>query len=126
MYGQLNTTIKKKLNPLVILSKFLIYGVGFNKKIMNSYSCSDGTRLKQSVIDRLITKAKAEKIRQFVDDNGYIFCEECGISSGTYLDCSHDISVKKAKEIGKTELCFDVNNITILCRKHHKDRDKLN
>ena len=72
MYGQLNTTIKKKLNPLVILSKFLIYGVGFNKKIMNSYSCSDGTRLKQSVIDRLITKAKAEKIRQFVDDNGYI------------------------------------------------------
>jgi len=125
MYGQLNTTIKKKLNPLVILSKFLIYGVGFNKKIMNSYSCSDGTRLKQSVIDRLITKAKAEKIRQFVDDNGYIYCEECKVSNAFKFDCSHDLSVKKCKEQGKTELAFDVKNITILCRKCHQIKDKL-
>jgi hypothetical protein len=93
---------------------------------MNTYKCSDGTRLKQSVIERLITKAKKEKIRQQFDEHGYNFCQQCGVSNGTYLDCSHIVSVKKAKENGNTELCFDVENIDILCRKHHKDRDKLN
>lgn len=92
---------------------------------MNSYKCSDGTRLKQSVIDRLITKAKKQKVEQQFDEFGYNFCEECQISSGTYLDCSHDVGVKKAKEIGETELCFDVNNITMLCRRCHQIRDKL-
>ena len=92
---------------------------------MNTYECSNGTRLKQSVIERLITKAKKTKVEQQFDENGYNFCEECGISSGTYLDCSHNISVKKAKEIGETELCFDVNNISMLCRKCHQIHDKL-
>lgn len=92
---------------------------------MNSYQCSDGSRLKQSVIERLITKAKAEKVRTQFDDYGYNFCEDCKISSGTYIDCSHDISVKKAKETGRTELAFDVNNITMLCRKCHQIKDKL-
>lgn len=92
---------------------------------MNSYSTSSGERLKQSTIDRLITKAKAEKLRQQFDDHGYNHCEVCGISSGVYLDCSHKISVKEAKETGRTELCFDVNNIDILCRDHHKERDGL-
>jgi len=92
---------------------------------MNSYQCSDGSRLKQSVIDRLITKAKKQKVQSQFDDHGYNFCEECGVSSGTYLDCSHDVSVKKAKDQGKTELCFDVNNITMLCRKCHQIKDKL-
>ena len=92
---------------------------------MNSYECSNGTRLKQSVIDRLITKAKAQKVREQFEDYQHNFCEECGISSGTYIDCSHDISVKEAKESGRTELCFDVNNITMLCRKCHQIKDKL-
>lgn len=93
---------------------------------MNSYSTSDGSRLKQSVIDRLITKAKAEKVRQQFEDYGYNFCEKCGISNGTYIDCSHNISVKEAKETGRTELAFDVNNITMLCRSCHQKKDKLN
>ena len=93
---------------------------------MNTYKCSDGTRLKQSVIERLITKAKRYKVQQQFDEHGYNFCEECLISSGTYLDCSHDISVKKAKENGETELCFDANNITMLCRRCHQIRDGLN
>ena len=92
---------------------------------MNSYSTSDGSRLKQSVIESLIKKAKAEKLRQMQDEYGYIFCEVCGISNGTYLDCSHDISVKEAKESGCTELAFDVNNITIRCRKCHQIHDGL-
>jgi len=92
---------------------------------MNTYQCSDGTRLKQSVIERLITKAKREKLRQFIDENDYIFCEECKTNNSFKFDCSHDLSVKKCKEQGKTELCFDVNNITILCRSCHQIKDKL-
>ena len=92
---------------------------------MNTYKCSDGTRLKQSVIERLITKAKKEKLRQFIDENDYIFCEECKINNSFKFDCSHDLSVKKCKEQGKTELSFDVNNITILCRTCHQIKDKL-
>ena len=92
---------------------------------MNSYSTSNGERIKQSVIESLIRKSKAQKLRQQFDEYGYNFCEECGISAGTYLDCSHKISVKKAKETGRTELCYDVNNIDVLCRKCHQKRDKL-
>ncbi|WP_233901399.1 hypothetical protein [Tenacibaculum piscium] len=59
------------------------------------------------------------------DEYGYNFCENCKRSNGTYIDCSHDVSVKKAKEIGKTELCFSVDNITMLCRDCHKKKDGL-
>ena len=92
---------------------------------MNSYASSDGSRLKQSVIESLIKKAKKEKLRQQYDDAGFNYCEDCGVSNGTYLDCSHNISVKKAKEMGKTELCFDVENIKIRCRNCHQIHDKL-
>jgi hypothetical protein len=92
---------------------------------MNSYRCSDGTRLKQSVIERLIKKAKAEKLREQFDEHGYNFCEQCNISSGTYLDCSHTESVKSCKENGRTEKAFDVDNIKIRCRKCHQIHDKL-
>lgn len=91
---------------------------------MNSYSTSDGSRLKQSVIDSLIRKAKQQKLKLQFEESGYNFCEDCGISSGTYLDCSHDVSVKKAKESGRTELAFDIYNITIRCRKCHQIHDK--
>jgi len=91
---------------------------------MNTYSCSDGSRLKQSVIERLIIKAKAEKVRQQFDEFDYNFCEDCGISNGTYLDCSHDESVKSCKENGRTEKSFDVDNITMRCRKCHQKHDK--
>lgn len=93
---------------------------------MNSYKTSNGERIKQSVIDSLIRKAKAEKVRQQFDEHGYNFCENCGISNGTYIDVSHRISVKEAKETGRTELCYDVNNLDMLCRSCHQKRDKLN
>ena len=91
---------------------------------MNTYTTSTGERLRQSVIDSLIRKAKAAKLQEQHDEHGYNHCEDCGISSGTYLDCSHDIGVKDAKESGRTELAFDVNNITIRCRKCHQIHDK--
>lgn len=91
---------------------------------MNSYRTSDGERLKQSVIESLITKAKKEKLKEQFNEFNYNFCEDCGISNGTYLDCSHDKSVKWCKDNGKTELAFDVNNITIRCRRCHNIHDK--
>jgi len=92
---------------------------------MNTYKTSTGERISKSKIDKLIRKAKSEKVREQFNDFGYNFCEQCGISSGTYLDCSHDISVKKCQEDGKSERAFNVKNLTILCRKCHQKKDKL-
>jgi 5-methylcytosine-specific restriction endonuclease McrA len=94
---------------------------------MNTYSTSDGKRFTQSQIDRKIHQAKAEALRLQYEDHGYNFCEECGNNgTGTRLDCSHDISVKKAKENGQSEHAWNPVNITILCRTCHQEKDKLN
>ena len=94
---------------------------------MNTYSKSNGERVPQKEVDRLTREAKRQKLQSQKDEHGYNFCEECGINEiHAILDCSHDISVKKAKESGRSELCWDVNNITILCREHHQIKDGLN
>ena len=93
---------------------------------MNHYKTSTGESVSQSVIDARITKAKKIALENKFEEHRYNFCENCGISSGTYLDCSHDISVKKAKENGMTEQCWNPGNITILCRKCHQEKDGLN
>jgi primosomal protein N' len=93
---------------------------------MNSYQMSNGERVLQSTIDTRIKKAKATALKLQFEDHGYNFCEQCGRSTGMPLDCSHDISVKKAKENGQTEQCWNVGNITILCRKCHEEKDGLN
>jgi hypothetical protein len=92
---------------------------------MNTYKTSNGERIEQSKIEVLIRKAKEQKLKQQFNEFDYNFCEHCLVSSGTYLDCSHKISVKEAKESGRTELCYDVNNLDVLCRKCHQVRDKL-
>lgn len=91
---------------------------------MNTYSTSYGVRLKKSVIDRLIRKAKAYKLETQFDQFGYNFCEDCKASGGVRLDCSHDISVNECQKTGRTELAFDADNITIRCRECHKKHDK--
>lgn len=94
---------------------------------MNTYSTSTGERFTQSQIDAKIKKAKAEALQNQIDNYDYNFCEQCGKNgSGTYLDCSHEISVKRAKEEGKTEQAWNVKNIVIRCRKCHQKHDKLN
>jgi hypothetical protein len=92
---------------------------------MTTYSTSSGERFKKSVIDVKVKRAKATKLEEQLDEYGYNFCEVCHKSSGTYLDCSHDISVKTAQETGHTELAWDVNNITIRCRLCHQKHDNL-
>jgi len=93
---------------------------------MNTYSCSDGTRVTQSQIDSRVRKAKGEVIKSQFDQYGYNFCEECGHNgSGTRLDCSHDYSVGKSKSEGKTEQSWNIKNIIIRCRKCHQEKDGL-
>lgn len=94
---------------------------------MNTYPTSDGKRYTQSQIDRRITNAKRAILERQIMEEGHNYCENCHSNGrGTRLDCSHNVSVKKAKESGRTELCWDVNNIEILCRDCHQEKDGLN
>lgn len=92
---------------------------------MNTYVDSRGNRHPQSRIDRKIATAKQLKTEQMRFEHGYVFCENCGANehSGP-LDRAHTVSVKEAKETGRTELCWTLSNIRILCRKCHARHDK--
>ena len=111
------------LNVTVILSK------NKRNKNMTTYRKSNGNRIKKSVIDARVRKAKAEKLQNQFDEFEYNFCEsiDCGSNgSGTRLDCAHIISVKKCQERGQSELAYAVSNISIQCRECHQKYDKLN
>ena len=89
--------------------------------MMNSYQTSTGERLPKGRIDRNIRHAKALKLKQFKNDHGYYFCEDCNTSQGR-IDCSHTISVKYAQETRRTELAWDIANLKLRCNICH---DKL-
>ncbi|MDI6034011.1 HNH endonuclease signature motif containing protein [Flavobacterium sp. LB2P84] len=93
----------------------------------NTYRTSSGEKFTTAQVESRMRIAKATALEKQFDAHDYNFCEECGRNaSNTRLDCSHDISVKKAKENGQTEQCWNVGNITILCRECHQEKDKLN
>lgn len=78
-------------------------------------------------MDRKIRSAKEKKIANFIDDNGFIYCEDCKLSGHvSIIDCSHDISVEKCKQIRQVEIAWDIDNIKLRCRKCHEKHDKLN
>jgi uncharacterized Rmd1/YagE family protein len=92
---------------------------------VNTYKTSTGERLTKGQIDSRIRKAKAQKLDEQRKRQGYNACSDCGINSANArLDCSHDLSVKKCQEYGKTEKAYDLNNITIRCRDCHRKHDK--
>lgn len=93
---------------------------------MGKYRCSDGSKVTQDQIDRKIRKAKAKKLQIFLEENGYIYCEECEKNNCKPVDCSHDVSVQDCKDFGRTELAWDVDNITLRGRSCHGKYDKLN
>lgn len=70
-------------------------------------------------------KAKATVLQNQFDELGYNVCIECMRNDCKPVDCSHDISVKQAKETGRAELCWDVNNIKPRGRECHQKLDKL-
>ena len=93
---------------------------------MNTYQLSNGERIKKTVIDARVKKAKEQVLDNQLLEHGYNFCEKCKRSTGVYLDCSHKISVDECQKRGRSELAYYVNNIEILCRKCHQEWDKLN
>lgn len=115
--------------------------VGRAKKIKrvsdkNTYSDSEGNRYTQKEIDAKVRKAKQEFHEWFIEEHGYIYCEECHREyhekgkqpeeGCERIDKSHTISEKEAKETGRVELCWDwKNNMRHLGRRHHQLHDKL-
>lgn len=124
---------KKPITPKVITKKQVKIK---NVSSTNKYTLSDGTKINSKTLELKITLAKAAKIAEMMDNYGYIFCEDCnefGHPPGPLnemelkiIDCSHQISVKEAKESGRAELCCDVDNIRMRCRMHHRIHDKTN
>lgn len=93
---------------------------------MNHFTTSTGERVSKATIDRRVRQAKQQKLEQQREEHGYNFCEDCGRSGGTYLDCSHEISVDECQKTGRAELAWDVDYIKIRCRRCHQIKDKLN
>lgn len=92
---------------------------------MNTYSDSKGNRWTTKQIDRKSDRTAKMLLEIQYINHGYNFCECCHKSSGVYLDVSHTVSRKKAKENGKSELCWDISNMEILCRRCHRRKDGL-
>lgn len=94
---------------------------------MTTYKMSNGDRIEKSVIDYRVREAKIKKLARFALDNDYFHCEEIGCKSPNQgpFDCSHDISVKECQETGRSELAWDVTNITLRCRRCHQIHDKI-
>ena len=91
---------------------------------MGIYKCSNGERVTQTQIDARIRKAKAKVLQECLDKYGYIFCQDCKRNDCKPVDCSHDVSVQDCKNAGKTELAWDVKNITLRGRVCHARLDK--
>jgi hypothetical protein len=94
------------------------------------YHTSNGETLTRAELDRRIKWAKRKLIEEQKDYYGYNFCErsimhnvEKNDLEYSILDCSHIISVKEATESGRSELCYALSNIQIICRKCHKQFD---
>jgi 5-methylcytosine-specific restriction endonuclease McrA len=91
---------------------------------MNTFCCSDGTRVRKSVIDRRVHAAKLEKLMDQEYEYGYNFCSECQRNDDKPLDVSHIISVDEAQKSGRAELAWDKNNMRVLGRSCHRNHDK--
>lgn len=102
---------------------------------MNHFKCTNGNRVSKAEIDRNVRKAKELKLQSQLNEMGFNYCEQCMVEGYSakadpmelkILDCSHDWSVNRCQTSGRSELAWDVNNIYVLCRYHHKIKDKLN
>ena len=93
---------------------------------MNSYRNSSGNRIPKSTIDSKIAKAKTQKRKDQYLAHGFNFCEECGINDrSSIIDVSHVISTDECQKSGRSELAWDLDNLTMLCRRCHQKRDNL-
>lgn len=92
---------------------------------MNYVYTSTGEKIKRSVFDRKVNKAKKQRVQIQLDDEGYNVCEVCKRNDCKPVDASHDISVKWCVENKQAELAYDINNITPTGRFCHQEKDGL-
>jgi len=93
---------------------------------MNSYRTSSGERIPKSTIDSRVSYSKKQKRKIQFLEHGFNFCENCGINDRqTIIDVSHNISVDECQKSGRSELAWDLDNLTMLCRNCHQLKDKL-
>jgi hypothetical protein len=91
---------------------------------MNSYKCTNGERVSQSVIERNIRKAKDLKHAYFLRQHTHVFCEFTKVNaSADIIDTMHIISVDQCKKMGKTELCWSQSNLRYGARTFHEKFD---
>ena len=90
-----------------------------------TYSTTKGERLTTSQIETRMTYSKGLLLQNQFDEHGYNFCQTCNRNDCKPITCAHVVSVKEAKETGRAELCFDINNMVIEGIPCHKIRDKL-
>ena len=93
---------------------------------MNHYFDSFGNRYTTPQIERKIAQAGKSKLLEQRFEHGYNFCESCKRNDCKPIDVSHTISRKEAKETGRVEVLWDLDNLEILCRFCHQKKDKLN
>lgn len=92
---------------------------------MNTYKDSSGRRWTQDQIERKTTKAKAQLLEEQREEYGYNFCSTCERNDCKPVTCAHVVSVKEAKETGRTELCWSVPNMVPEGLPCHQERDGL-
>lgn len=84
----------------------------------NTYPCSDGSRITQEELNMRIRAAKARKGKK----RG---CEAYGpaysLDDHGPIDNDHTISCDRCKEIGKSELAYDVRNMVHNSRVSHME-----
>lgn len=89
----------------------------------NHYYTSSGERLTKQVVDARIRRGKALFKEQFIDEHGYVFCQDCARNKSEMIDISHEISVDRCQKEGKTELAWDPNNMRFRHRSCHQIHD---
>jgi hypothetical protein len=92
----------------------------------NQCKCSDGSKISRLNLEAKMRVAKEVKLAAQRYQEGYNFCERCERNDCKPIDVSHNVSVKKAIESGRSELCWDTENMEILGRHCHKIKDGLN
>ena len=90
---------------------------------MNTYRQSNGARIKKSVIDARVRRAKKEVIEHALLVDGYVVCQDCKRNDCQPVDCSHDVSVDQCQKQGMAELSWDKSNITLRGRACHIKHD---
>jgi len=91
-----------------------------------TYKDSFGNRYTTDQIEWRIKRAALEKLDLQFIEHGYNFCVRCQRNDCKPIDVSHTISRKKAKEDGCVEVLWDLDNLEILGRKCHQEKDGLN